>query len=102
MIVSRTMVCLALALCCWAAPQLPAQANEVADARTLQQQIEAVVQRVEPATVAVIKSGQLLNQGSASGVIVSSDGLVLTAAHCICCSDEGQRYDVVLHLPYLL
>ncbi len=46
--------------------------------RLLQQQVQQVAKRAMPATV-----GVLVGQGAGSGVIVSADGLVLTAGHVI-------------------
>src|SRR5262245_29522560 len=48
------------------------------DLRAMEQQITSVVKKVIPATVALQVGG-----AQASGVIVSADGYVLTAAHVI-------------------
>lgn len=46
--------------------------------RSLQQQVQRVAKQAMPATVGVV-----VGQGAGSGVIVSADGLVLTAGHVI-------------------
>jgi serine protease Do len=48
----------------------------IADLRAIEQQVESLVPRVSPAVVAVE-----VGSGSGSGVIISADGLVLTAGH---------------------
>lgn len=60
---------------------LPAVFNKptptsLADLRSIQQRVEALVPRVSRAVVAVE-----VGYGSASGVVISADGLVLTAGH---------------------
>ncbi len=61
----------------------------VAELKGLQDQVKKVVEKVTPATVGLIvefaadDSGPA-ESGAGSGVIVSEDGLVLTAAHVIC------------------
>ena len=52
--------------------------EDVKELKLLQERVKSVVDKVTPATVAV-----LLGPGAGSGVIVSEDGLVLTAAHVI-------------------
>src|SRR4051812_9839527 len=52
--------------------------DDVKELRALQETVKRVVDKVTPATV-----GVLLGMGAGSGVIVSDDGLVLTAAHVI-------------------
>lgn len=52
--------------------------EDIADLKLLQEQVRTVLQKALPATVGV-RSGS----GSGSGVIVSKDGYVLTAAHVI-------------------
>src|SRR5262245_43499287 len=53
----------------------PASTDEL---KALQTTVKHVVEKTTPATVAI-----LLGNGAGSGVIVSDDGLVLTAAHVI-------------------
>ena len=52
--------------------------EDVKELKLLQESVKSVVDKVTPATVAV-----LLGPGAGSGVIVSEDGFVLTAAHVI-------------------
>jgi serine protease Do len=52
--------------------------DTVAELRTLETTVKTVVDKVTPATVAV-----MFGVGAGSGVIVSEDGLVLTAAHVV-------------------
>lgn len=62
----------------------------VEELRALQERVKKVVDRVTPSTV-----GLLVGMGAGSGVIVSEDGLVLTAAHVIG-SKPGTDVRVVL------
>jgi serine protease Do len=50
--------------------------SSVADLRTMERHVKALVARVSPAVVAVE-----VGNGSGSGVVISADGLVLTAGH---------------------
>jgi serine protease Do len=52
--------------------------SDVAELRALQARVQQVVEKCTPSTV-----GILIGVGAGSGVIVSEDGLVLTAAHVI-------------------
>lgn len=52
--------------------------ESVEDLRALQESVKSVVEKVTPATVAILQP-----PGAGSGVIVSPDGLILTAAHVI-------------------
>ncbi len=57
--------------------------SSVADLRSMQRHVEALVARVSPAVVAVE-----IGSGSGSGVVVTADGLVLTAGHV--CGEAGR------------
>jgi serine protease Do len=50
--------------------------TSIADLRSIEQRVRTVVARVSPAVVAV-----QIAEGSGSGVVISADGLVLTAGH---------------------
>lgn len=50
--------------------------GSIADLKAMQKQVVALVAKISPAVVAVE-----IGQGSGSGVIISADGLVLTAGH---------------------
>lgn len=83
---------LALAgLCLWVPAASISQAGEpvhnLADLTKLESKVEAVSQKVLPATVALIsdKTGS-----SGSGVIATADGLILTAAHVVQGAEELQ------------
>src|SRR4051794_19597949 len=60
-----------------------------ADLRAIERQVEAVVKKVTPATV-----GLTIGPAQGSGVIVSKDGYVLTAAHVA--REPGARVQVIL------
>lgn len=60
--------------------------RNVEQLRLLQQQVQRVAKRTMPATV-----GVLVGQGAGSGVIVSADGLVLTAGHVIGKADRRAK-----------
>ncbi len=71
----------------------PAVANEpttesVAELKRIQNQVSNVVSRVMPACVAISDG-----VGAGSGVIVSADGLILTAGHVM---TESSIYEIVL------
>ena len=53
------------------------------DLKNLQGQVRGVVARVMPATVSLFSTMENGQSGSGSGVIVSADGLVLTAGHVV-------------------
>src|SRR5579859_4312241 len=70
-------------------PDLPAAFSRsvpstIADLKSMQKQIEAVVARVSPAVVSVE-----VGNGTGSGVVISEDGLVLTAGHV--CGEPNRR-----------
>ena len=77
------------------------QPDQVTDGLTeqelveLQDKIASVVQKVIPATVSVMFYEDPVNMGGGSGVIVSKDGLVLTAGHCV--EESGKRFRLIMH-----
>ncbi len=60
----------------------------MADLRAIQRQVEALVPQISPAVVAVE-----VGLGSGSGVIISSDGLVLTAGHVCGRPNRNVRFE---------
>ncbi len=105
MIAARTLrpAAVALFLLAGLAPPLRAEPTKVTwdparttspetveELKALQDRVKQVVQKVTPSTV-----GLLVGMGAGSGVIVSDDGLVLTAAHVIG-STPGKEVTVVL------
>ena len=59
--------------------------HDLADIAKLESKVEAVIDKVMPATVALISEK---TESSGSGVISSADGLILTAAHVVQGSEE--------------
>jgi serine protease Do len=59
---------------------IPAKLQTLEDLKNIQNQIQTVVEKVQPATVALTstKTG-----ASGSGVIINKEGLILTAAHVV-------------------
>jgi serine protease Do len=64
--------------------------TSLADLRSMQEHVEALAARVSPAVVSVA-----VGSGSGSGVIISADGLVLTAGHVCGAPDR----DVLFTFP---
>jgi serine protease Do len=60
--------------------------NSLADLRVMERHVKALVARVSPAVVAVE-----IGTGSGSGVVISADGLVLTAGH-VCGEPDRAAY----------
>jgi serine protease Do len=80
----------------WSDPA-PAPDPTVEELKERQTQVKAVVDRVLPAVVAITSDTPV---GTGSGVIVSEDGLILTAAHVTdAITDEGKKKDVVVVFP---
>jgi len=59
----------------------------IADLRSMERHVEALVARASPAVVAVE-----VGSGSGSGVVISADGLVLTAGHVCGAPDRTVRF----------
>jgi serine protease Do len=78
--------------------------EDLTELKALQAAVKSVVDKCAPATVAVLYPPPPRREGSAgSGVIVSEDGLVLTAAHVIRDYEEPKRrggFEDVLPQPY--
>jgi serine protease Do len=64
----------------WLAVGSSARAEGLDDLRAREEKVKAIVQRVMPCVVAVTSADED-KPGSGSGVIISKDGLILTAAH---------------------
>lgn len=71
---------------------LPAKSIDEQSLRDIEDKVQAVVKRVMPATVGVGTAGGM---AGGSGVVVSKDGLILTAAHVVAATGE----DVVIYFP---
>lgn len=67
--------------------------ESVAELKALESQVKTVVDKVSPATVGLLVGGGV-QSGAGSGVIVSEDGLILTAAHVI--GRPNQNIKVIL------
>ncbi len=95
--------CIAMAIClacfpraCWAQSNTQNKSstqNKRFDLQKLERQIKQVVATVQPATVAIIEPNQPEFSG-ATGVIVSSEGHILTAGHCV--FQPGTKFKIVL------
>lgn len=64
--------------------------HDVADLRSMEQQIQAVTQKAMEATV-----GLVVGPAQGSGVVVSEDGLILTAGHVI--GAPGREVTIIFH-----
>lgn len=64
----------------WLAALRPAGADAIKELRDREEKVKSIVQRVMPCVVAVTSADED-KPGSGSGVIISKDGLILTAAH---------------------
>lgn len=79
---TRNLLATALALGLFGSLVIPADAELGIDGlRRIEKQIQDLSQRVLPSTVSLIPGGDQLRIGTGSGVVVSRDGLILTAAH---------------------
>ncbi len=91
----------------FASAALPALAEAPAALRARQERIQKTAREVAPAVVAIVpdyaaseKNGRNRPDGSGSGVIVSEDGLILTAAHVTdAITDNGRRKEVSIIFP---
>ena len=79
----------------------PLQAEAPASLRERQERIIKVASEVAPAVVAIVPDNEAARQrgadpamGSGSGVLVSEDGLILTAAHVL--QAVGEEFSVIL------
>src|SRR5262245_21726023 len=64
------------------------QPEDLDELKALQERVKAVVEKCSPCTVGLLVTVGF-SQGAGSGVIVSEDGLVLTAAHVITGEEPG-------------
>jgi len=79
-----------LCICCQAQiAENPSARTTIADLLKTQQTVQSQLPRVQPAVVAI-----QTNDGTASGVIISEDGLILTAAHVA--EKPGRQMRVIL------
>jgi serine protease Do len=76
--------------------------EDIEELRALQERVRTVVEKCTPATVALRVRLGGFGEAAGSGVIVSEDGLVLTAAHVIAGEGGGKTYtagrDVIIVL----
>ena len=75
------------------APSLEKEKLTPASLKRVELQIEQLTKRALPATVAIVPAGRSRVFGTGSGVIVSEDGLILTAAHVVL--EMGQRVTAI-------
>lgn len=71
----------------WAPALTKPAPTSIADLKTIEQRVKALVEQVSPAVVAVS-----VGFGSGSGVVISADGLVLTAGHVCGRADRPVRF----------
>lgn len=76
-------------LVCWTYLFLGVSSAQEFDYAELEKTVQQVVEKVRPATVAV-----RMDDGDASGVIVSKEGHVLTAGHCV--MEPGTKFTIEL------
>jgi serine protease Do len=82
----KMIAAIAACVVSWSPSLLPAQSGTgLPDLRKLEQQVQAVVSQAMPATVSLMSKD---SGSSGSGVIVSADGLIYTAAHVIQGADD--------------
>lgn len=73
--------------------ETPKKGSRSFDAKHFEARVQKAVEKVRPATVAVSLEGEL-GMGAATGVIVSSEGHVMTAGHCV--MEPGNRFTIIL------
>ncbi|MCB1094311.1 MAG: trypsin-like peptidase domain-containing protein [Verrucomicrobiae bacterium] len=80
--ICRWSICLALACAlCWTLiPETSAKTDYIEELRERQAQVQMVAKEAMPAVVALTDTGMT---GAGSGVIVSADGLIMTASHVL-------------------
>jgi serine protease Do len=76
----KRIFCLFLVVAGWLTASGSAGGETIKDLRDREEKVKTIVQRVMPCVVAVTSADES-KPGSGSGVIISKDGLILTAAH---------------------